>query len=273
MCGRFTLRAPASTVAEQFQLLDVEPFGPRFNVAPTQTVAVVRVRPEGGEPRPRGPVSPRPATRVSERRDHVIRQLAWLKWGLIPSWAKDPAIGNSLINARAESVADKPAFRTAFRRRRCLVVADGFYEWQRTGAKKQPYFIRLRDDRPFGFAGLWESWEGPAGKKVSGTFLTDDVEGKRAGAVKKVPDTFLRLETCTIITTGPNELMEKIHNRMPVILAPEAYDRWLDPAIEKSEQLTPLLRPYPSDAMLALAVSTHVNNPRNDDPECIVPAA
>ncbi len=246
MCGRFTLRTPASTVAEQFQLLDVESFGPRFNVAPTQTVAVVRATPEGGEPRTRGPVSPRPAVRVSERRDHVIRQMAWLKWGLVPSWAKDPAIGNSLINARAESVGDKPAFRTAFRRRRCLVVADGFYEWQRAGAKKQPYFIRLRDDRPFGFAGLWESWEGPDHSA---------------------------LETCTIITTGPNDLMEEIHNRMPVILAPEDYDRWLDPAIQKPEQLAPLLRPYPADAMLALAVSTHVNSPRNDDPDCIVPAA
>jgi len=225
MCGRFTLRAPASAVAEQFQLLDVEPFGPRFNIAPTQPVAVVR---------------------VSERRDHVIRQLAWLKWGLVPSWAKEPAIGNSLINARAESVADKPAFRAAVRRRRCLVVADGFYEWQRTGGKKQPYFIRLRDDRPFGFAGLWESWEGPDHSALG---------------------------TCTIITTGPNELMEEIHNRMPVILAPEDYDRWLDPAIQKPEQLAGLLRPYPSDAMLAVAVSTHVNNPRNDDPECIAPAA
>jgi len=237
MCGRFTLRVPASTVAEQFQLLDIEPFGPRFNIAPTQPVAVVR---------PRGPVSPGLEVPVSERRDHVIRQLAWLKWGLVPSWAKDPAIGNSLINARAESVADKPAFRAAFRRRRCLVVADGFYEWQRTGVKKQPYFLRLRDDRLFALAGLWESWEGPDHSA---------------------------LETCTIITTVPNELMEPIHNRMPVILAPEDYDRWLDPAIQKPEQLQPLLRPYPSDAMLALAVSTHVNSPRNDDPDCIAPAA
>jgi len=221
MCGRFTLRAPASVIAEQFRLLDAEPLEPRFNVAPTQPVAVVRFGPGA-------------------------RQVARLQWGLVPSWARDASIGSRLINARAESVADKPAFRAAFRRRRCLVVADGFYEWRRTGAKKQPFFIRLRDDRPFGFAGLWESWEG-ADHSV--------------------------LETCTILTTGPNELMKPIHDRMPVILDPDDYGRWLDPGIQKPEPLAPLLRPYPSDAMLALAVGTHVNNPRNDDPECIVPVA
>jgi len=223
MCGRFTLRAPASTIAEEFQLLDVQPLAPRFNVAPTQPVAAVRLVPESGQ-----------------------RQLVWLKWGLVPSWAKDPAIGNRLINARAESVAEKPAFRGAFRRRRCLVVADGFYEWQRTGGRKQPYFIRLRDDRPFAFAGLWEFWEGAE----HGT-----------------------LETCTLITTGPNEVMEPIHDRMPVILSPDDYDRWLDPSIQEPDKLRPLLRPYPAGAMLAVPVSGHVNNPKNDDAECIVPAA
>lgn len=202
-------------------MFDLEPLQPRFNIAPTQPVAVVRFGPGA-------------------------RQLAWLKWGLVPSWARDASIGNRLINARAESVADKPAFRTAFRRRRCLVLADGFYEWRRTGAKKQPFFIRLRDDRPFAFAGLWESWEGADHSS---------------------------LETCTILTTGPNELMKPIHDRMPVILASDDYEHWLDPAVQEPEQLAPLLRPYPSDAMLALAVGTHVNNPRNDGPECIVPAA
>lgn len=221
MCGRFTLRAPASVVAEQFQLLDVEPLEPRFNIAPTQRVAAVCL--ESG-----------------------ARHLVSLQWGLVPSWARDPSVGNRLINARAESVADKPAFRAAFRRRRCLVLADGFYEWRRSGPKKQPFFIRLRDDRPFAFAGLWESWEGADHSA---------------------------LETCTIITTGPNELMEPIHDRMPVILASDDYEPWLDPAVQKPEQLAPLLRPYPSDAMLALAVTAHVNNPRNDDPECIVPVA
>ena len=223
MCGRFTLRAPASTVADEFKVLDVPPLAPRFNIAPTQPVAAVRLAAESGQ-----------------------RQLVRLKWGLVPPWAKDPAIGNRLINARAESVAEKPAFRAAFRRRRCLVVADGFYEWQRSGGRKQPYFIRLRDDRPFAFAGLWEFWEGPEHSA---------------------------LETCTLITTGPNELMEPIHNRMPVILAPDDYDRWLDPAIQEPDALRPLLRPYPTSAMLALPVSPHVNNPRNDDAECIAPAA
>jgi putative SOS response-associated peptidase YedK len=212
-------------VAEHFGLLDVEPLQPRFNIAPTQAVAAVRRVPESSEP---------------------ARQLVLLRWGLVPSWAKDPKIGNSLINARAESVAAKPAFRTAFRRRRCLVVADGFYEWQRTGTKKQPYFIRLADDRPFAFAGLWEFWEGPDHSA---------------------------LESCTLITTSANELMAPIHDRMPVILSPDDYDRWLDPAIQKPDQLQPLLRPYPSGEMLAYPVSTHVNNPRNEDAECIAPAA
>ncbi len=225
MCGRFTLRAPASVVAEQFGLFDTAPLSPRYNIAPSQTVAAVRRATESVEP---------------------ARQLVLLQWGLVPSWAKDAKVGNRLINARAETVAEKPAFRAALRRRRCLVVADGFYEWQRTGGKKQPYFIRLADDRPFAFAGLWERWEGPD---------------------------HAALETCTLITTEANELMAPIHDRMPVILSPDDYDRWLDPAIQKPEHLQPLLRPYPSDAMVAYPVTTHVNNPKNEDPRCIVPAA
>ncbi len=225
MCGRFTLRAPASVVAEQFGLFDTAPLSPRYNIAPSQTVAAVRRATESVEP---------------------ARQLVLLQWGLVPSWAKDAKVGNRLINARAETVAEKPAFRAALRRRRCLVVADGFYEWQRTGGKKQPYFIRLADDRPFAFAGLWERWEGPD---------------------------HAALETCTLITTEANELMAPIHDRMPVILSPDDYDRWLDPAIQKPEHLQPLLRPYPSDAMVAYPVTTHVNNPKNEDPLCIVPAA
>jgi len=221
MCGRFTLRAPASVVAEQFGLFDAPPFTPRFNVAPTQPVAVVRCSPEEAEPR---------------------RELAWLRWGLIPSWAKDAAIGNRLINARSETAAEKPAYRAAFRRRRCLVVADGFYEWQRTGRAKQPHFIHLRDDRPFAFAGLWETWEGPE-------------EGP--------------IESCTLLTTEPNELIEPIHNRMPVILATEDYERWLDPAVQQPNELVPLLRPYPADQMAAYPVSTYVNSPSRDDPRCI----
>jgi putative SOS response-associated peptidase YedK len=246
MCGRFTLRAPASTIAEEFQLLDAPPLAPRFNVAPTQPVAAVRIVPDSGQ-----------------------RQFVLLKWGLVPSWAKDPAIGSRLINARAESVAEKPAFRTAFRRRRCLVVADGFYEWQRTGGRKQPYFIRLRDDRPFAFAGLWEVWEG---KTVPGTVFASGPCSRQSLSAKTVPGTVL-LETCTLITTGPNEVMEPIHDRMPVILSPDDYDRWLDPSIREPDKLRPLLRPYPASAMLAVPVSGHVNNPKNEGAECIVPAA
>jgi putative SOS response-associated peptidase YedK len=222
MCGRFTLRAPASVIAEQFALFEVPPFTPRFNIAPSQPVPVVRLVPGQTEPR---------------------RELVWLRWGLIPGWAQDAAIGNRMINARAESVAQKPAFRAALRRRRCLLAADGFYEWQRTGRRKQPHFIRMRDDRPLAFAGLWESWEGP-----------DQV-----------------VESCTILTTDANELMRPIHDRMPVILAPAAYEPWLDPTVQEPQQLAPLLVPYPSEPMTAYPVSTLVNSPTNEDPRCIEP--
>ena len=160
----------------------------------------------------------------------------------MPSWADDPAIGNRMINARAETAADKPSFRTAMRRRRCLVVADGFYEWQRLGKRRQPMFIHMRDDRPFAFAGLWESWEGADHSA---------------------------LESCTILTTEANELVRPIHDRMPVIVAPEDYGRWLDPAVQKPEPILPLLRPYPSEPMETYAVSTWVNSPARDDERCL----
>jgi putative SOS response-associated peptidase YedK len=219
MCGRFTLRAPASVVAAQFGLFEMAPFAPRFNVAPTQSVAVVRCL--AGEPE---------------------RELAWLRWGLIPPWAKDAGVGNRMINARAETAAEKPSYRAAFRRRRCLVAADGFYEWQRTGKRKQPYFIRMEDDRPFAFAGLWETWEGAG-------------EGP--------------VQSCTLLTTEPNALVAPIHNRMPVILAEDDYARWLDPSIEEPVALAPLLRSFPAEGMVAFAVSSYVNSPSRDDARCI----
>lgn len=221
MCGRFTLRAPASVIAEEFGLFDVAPFDARYNIAPTQPVAVVRRTAQSAVP---------------------ARELAWLRWGLIPSWADDPSIGNRLINARSETVAEKPAFRVALRRRRCLVVADGFYEWQKSGKRRQPYFIRLRNDRPFGFAGLWESWEGPDHSA---------------------------LESCTLLTTDANDLVRPIHDRMPVIVPPEGYDLWLDPAVEDPKRLEPLLRPYASEAMVAQPVSPVVNSPTHEGPQCI----
>ena len=221
MCGRFTLRAPASVIAEQFSLFEVPFWKPRFNIAPTQPVPVVRMAPQQAEPR---------------------RQFVLMHWGLVPSWAGDPAIGHRLINARAETAADKPSFRTALRRRRCLIAADGFYEWQTVGKRRRPMFIHMRDDRPFSFAGLWESWEG-AGHSA--------------------------LESCTILTTAANDLVRPIHDRMPVIVAPEDYARWLDPAQQKPEPVLPLLRPYPSESMEAYAVSTHVNSPARDDERCL----
>lgn len=219
MCGRFTLRAPAQLIAEQFSLFELPSLKARFNVAPTQPILAVR--------------------QGAGQREAVM-----LHWGLVPSWAKDPGMGSRMINARVETVAEKPAYRAAFRRRRCLVVADGFYEWQKQGRTKQPYFIRMADNRPFAFAGIWESWEG-----ADHSYL----------------------ESCSLLTTAPNALMAPIHDRMPVILVPENYDAWLDPSREGGEGLLALCGPYPPGGMVAGPVGRVVNNPRNDSPECIAP--
>jgi putative SOS response-associated peptidase YedK len=215
MCGRFTLASPGTVVAELFGLDGVPNLRPRFNIAPTQAVAVVRD--EGG-----------------------TRRLAELRWGLIPSWAKDPAIGNKLINARSETLAEKPAFRGAFRSRRCLVVADGFYEWAKTGTRKQPWYFQLSDGRPFGFAGLWERWLPAGGEPI---------------------------ETCTIVTTEANELLAPVHDRMPVILDQSSFSAWL--GSEPGRPPDGLLAPYPAAAMTARPVGLTVNSPANDTPECI----
>ncbi len=210
-------------MSEYFGIVDVPPLKPRYNIAPSQTVPAVRLKPGGNKTR---------------------REVVLLRWGLIPSWAKDAAIGNRMINARAESLAEKPVFRAALRRRRCLIAADGFYEWQATGRSKQPYFIRFRDDRPFAFAGLWDSWEGADHKAI---------------------------DSCTIITTAANELIRPIHDRMPVILAPEAYEVWLDMAVENMDTITSLLVPFYSKEMEAYPVSTLVNKATHDEPGCIEP--
>jgi putative SOS response-associated peptidase YedK len=217
MCGRYTIKAPVAQLATLFDVLEPSPLAPRYNVAPTQSVPVVRLSPQ-----------------------HNRREMAMLRWGLIPSWAKDAVIGNRMINARADS--EKPSFRSAFEKRRCLVVADGFYEWQKLNGKKQPYYIGLKGGGPFAFAGLWEHWQDPEDKPV---------------------------ETCTIITTDANELVKPIHNRMPVILQPKDYQEWLDPEVENKGELQELLRPYPSEAMTAYPVSSFVNNPNNEDPRCV----
>ena len=220
MCGRFTLTADAKKLAESFVDFAPPPENPpRYNIAPSQPVAVV-------------------ANTGDNKIDFFV-------WGLIPSWAKDPKIGNKLINARSETLAEKPSFRTAYRRRRCLILTDGFYEWRKNPDKtKTPMYIQLESQEPFAFAGLWEQWYSPHGDEVL---------------------------SCTIITTQPNEFMSQIHNRMPVILPPEAYARWLDPAEQKPDTLQPLLKPYPAEEMAAYPVSTQVNNPRNNVPDCILP--
>ena len=217
MCGRYTLKTPVETLAEEFGITGPLPEVPtRFNVAPTQEVAAVLEEDEQ-------------------------RKLEMLRWGLIPSWADDPAIGNRMINARSETAAQKPSFRSAFRKRRCLVLADGFYEWQKTASGKQPYYIRMGDGSPFAFAGLWESW-GKYGEEV---------------------------RSCTILTTEANGLVGEIHHRMPVILSAEEYDLWLDPDMGEAEPLLDLLRPYPDDVMEAYPVSRFVNSPSNDSEQCV----
>ena len=223
MCGRFTQTASPEAITKQFHLDEPTLFKPRYNIAPSQQVAAIRLNPDAAK-----------------------RECVMLRWGLIPSWAKDAKIGNQCINAKAETVAEKPSFRSAFKKRRCLVIADGFYEWRLQGKQKQPMWIGLKSKRPFAFAGLWEHWTPAEGAPI---------------------------ETCTIITTEPNALMQTIHNRMPVILTPHDYDLWLDPTMQHVETVKPLLRPFTDDELVAYSVSTLVNNPRHDTPQCLEPVS
>ena len=220
MCGRYMITSAREAIKRVFDVPTLFELAPRYNVAPTQNVPVVRL--EEGE-----------------------CELVMLRWGLIPSWAKDPEIGNRMINARAETVAEKPSFRAAFRRRRCLVVADGFYEWQkRPHGPKQPYYITVGNGGPFGFAGLWERWSDP---------------------IEDYP-----VESCAIVTTAANDLLKPIHDRMPVIIGPSDFDAWLDtsgnPAIAQA-----LLAPYPAERMSARPISRRINKVKNDDPACLEP--
>ena len=221
MCGRFSLTIDPNQLRQEFAWLNipVEP-APRYNVAPSQPVAVV---PNDGK-----------------------YKLDYFVWGLIPSWSKDASIGYRMINARSETVAEKPSFRSAFRRRRCLIPADGFYEWRKEAGKKSktPYFVFLKSKKPFFFAGLWESWDSPDGSNIL---------------------------SCTILTTQPNDLVAPIHDRMPVILPPDSYDFWLTPNELKPTDLQGMLKAYPADQMSAYQVSTIVNSPVNDSIECINP--
>ena len=221
MCGRFTLTADINKIQQSFPGVELPPEMPaRFNISPSQPVAVI---PNDGK----------------NRLDYFV-------WGLIPSWAKDPSIGNRMINARAETLIEKPAYRAAFRRRRCLVLADGFYEWrmEADGKRKTPMYIRMTDGKPFAFAGLWENWNSPDGSQIL---------------------------SCTIITTNPNALMAGIHNRMPVILSKDAYPTWLETDEQDPHRLETLLNPYPEARMMAFPVSRLVNDPKNELPQCIQP--
>jgi putative SOS response-associated peptidase YedK len=220
MCGRFTLALNAEGIQLAFPWLDVpEKVIPRYNVAPSQPVAVV-------------------ANDGRSRLDFHI-------WGLIPFWAKDPAIGARMINARAETLAEKPAFKAAYRYRRCLILADGFYEWKKGGGSgKSPSLFRLASGNPFAFAGIWERWMSPFADEVL---------------------------TCSIITTEANSLVAETHDRMPVILHDEDYPLWLTPGEMAPTALAHLLRPFPADEMIAVRVSDRVNNARVDDPECVLP--
>lgn len=238
MCGRYCLTTPAQSMQRLFGFMGPLPNWPaRYNIAPTQLVPIVRVAPAGGEGDGAGKES---AGR---------RELVQARWGLVPFWAKEAATGAKLINARAEGIAEKPAFRAAFRARRCLVPADGFFEWQATPHGKRPYWVGLKggtsDEPPlFAIAGLWERWT-------------------------KAPDG-VPLESCTIITTEANALLRPIHERMPVILAAADYGTWLDPATVLPDALA-LLRPFPAESMTLHPVSTRVNSVRFDDPLCIAP--
>lgn len=229
MCGRFTLTTSLADIELHFGLLPAplpfkEMYRPRFNVAPGQNILTV----------------------VAVGAAELSRELRWHRWGLIPPWAKEPSIGYRMINARSETVAEKPSFRNAFRRRRCLVPADGFYEWRPEGRRKIPYRFRLRDGSLFALAGLWETWTPPDGGEP--------------------------ITSCTVLTTDANDVVAPVHHRMPVIIPPDHYDTWLDPE-EEPEALQALLSPYPPDAMEGYAVSPEVNSARNDYPELIEPAA
>jgi putative SOS response-associated peptidase YedK len=216
MCGRYELHTQPAALALAFGVPFPPQMLPRYNIAPMQDVPVIR------------------------RASSDERELVSLRWGLVPRWAKDPAIGSRMINARSETLADKPSFRTALKRHRCLIPADGFYEWKQVpGGGKQPIHIGMKDRSPFAFAGLFERWLSPAGEV---------------------------LDTCTIITTQANELLSPLHDRMPVIVAPVAFDCWLDVA---NDDTAPLFSPYPAEAMMYYPVSTRVNSVRNDDERLI----
>ena len=222
MCGRYSLTSPLEELCEVFGFTERPNLAARANIAPSQEVAAVRLGEDESEP----------------------RRFVWLRWGLIPAWAKDAGVGSRMINARAETVAEKPAFRAAFRARRCLILADGFYEWRAEGGRKQPYRIARPDGRPFAFAGLWERWQDPEGGE--------------------------KVESCSIVTTEANDLLRPIHPRMPVILDEDAFGLWLAPETAREAALA-LLKPCAPGELTCYRVSPRINSPANDDLALIEP--
>jgi putative SOS response-associated peptidase YedK len=221
MCGRYTLTSAPEALRDLFQYAEQPNFPPRYNIAPTQPIAIVRL--------------------VNGKREFAL-----VRWGLLPSWVKDPKAITLLFNARGESISEKPAFRAAMKRRRCLIPADGFYEWKAVGSRKQPYFVRAKSGMPFAFAGLWETWTGPNGEE---------------------------LETGTIVTTRANRTLSSIHDRMPVIVPPEAFDLWLNGADVDSTTAEALIVPAPDGLLEAFPVSGDVNRTANDNPKLVEPFA
>ena len=243
MCGRFTLRTPATVLIEHFDLdaqgdRQLPLFEARYNIAPTQDVLVIQADPDSGR-----------------------RVATTMRWGLIPSWSSGDKVGSGppMINARSETLAEKPTFRNAVRRRRCLIPADGFYEWQQTAGggrgKKQPFYIHRPDGSPFAFAGLWERWTARSNRETG----LESSSGKEA----------LTIDSCTIVTTTASSAIQELHERMPVILAPGDYSTWLDPRIENPAELQYLLAPCGEQELIAEPVDTFVNKVANDGPACI----
>jgi putative SOS response-associated peptidase YedK len=222
MCGRYRLSQRKQIVEQYFDSVSgEEDWNPRYNVAPTQPVPVIRQNPK--EP---------------------VRELSLMRWGPIPSWAKDPSVAAQMINARSETAGTKPAFRDSLKLRRCLIPADGFYEWKRDGKTKQPFCFELNEGQLFAFAGLWDRWKDPSGNWI---------------------------KTCSILTTTPNAVTSGVHDRMPVILSPDGYDLWLDPGMTKVEAVSDLLRPCDARLMQCYPISTRINHVANDDEECSRP--
>jgi putative SOS response-associated peptidase YedK len=222
MCGRYKLSRRKQFIEEYFATAsDAEDWNPRYNIAPTQPVPVIR-----------------------QNSKEPIRELSLMRWGLIPSWAKDFSVAASMINARSETAATKPAFRDPLKFRRCVIPADGFYEWKRTGKAKQPYCFEVNDGELFGFAGIWDRWKDPSGQWV---------------------------KSCSILTTTPNAVTSAVHDRMPVILDPDGYDVWLDPGMKEVSAVSEVLKPFDARLMRCYPVSTRVNHAANDDEECSRP--